>query len=259
MEHVTGQRVRARDNRDAGIVKRLEQTQHRRETLRDRRPALSAGTSSAPLSIARRTCGGKRGTISSRPGVIAVGSPQKSAFEGAHRRIEHGVMLFQKIDELAHLGFVRREFARALGDLDEAIAIARFLHFRKEEIQLDEIKMLDLIRAAFDELARRHERRHVPAHPHPARVRMIGDDRNQLRFDGGINLDLDIAVVGIPIDVLDRLLGGVDPHLGRTGEFSGAIDDSGFQNARAKLAAVVEARDALQESYRCRSPCRARW
>jgi hypothetical protein len=31
MEHVTGERVRPRDNRDAGIVKSLEQTQHRVE------------------------------------------------------------------------------------------------------------------------------------------------------------------------------------------------------------------------------------
>ena len=41
-----------------------------------------------------------------------------------------------------------------LGHLDEAIAIARFLYFRKEKVQLDKIKMLDLIGAALDELAR---------------------------------------------------------------------------------------------------------
>ena len=50
--------------------------------------------------------------------------------------------------------FIRRELARVLGHLDKAIAIARFLYFRKEKIQLDKIKMLDLIRAALDELAR---------------------------------------------------------------------------------------------------------
>ena len=54
-------------------------------------------------------------------------------------------------------------------------------------------------------------------------------------------------MVGIPIDVLNRLLGGVDPHLGRTRKFSGAIDDSRFQNARPELAAVVEPRDAFKK------------
>ena len=134
------------------------------------------------------------------------------------------------------------------GHLDEAIAIARFLHFRKEKVQLDEVKMLDLIRAALDELARGHERRNVPAHPHPACMRTIGDDRNQLRFDRGIDLDLGVAVVGVPVDVADRLLGGIDPHLGRAGELPGAVDDAGFQNARAKLAAVIKARDALEKT-----------
>ena len=32
-------------------------------------------------------------------------------------------------------------------------------------------------------------------------MRMIGDDWNQLRFDGRIDLDLDVAVVGVPVDV----------------------------------------------------------
>ena len=184
----------------------------------------------------RRICGGKRGTISSRPGVTAVGIAAEQPFEHAHRRIEHGVMLLQELDELAHLGFVRREFARALGDFDEAIAVARFLHFGKEEIQLDEIDVLDFIGAAFDELARRHERRHVTAHAQPARVRTIGDDRHQLRFDRRIDLDLRVAVIGVPIDVLDRFLGRVDAHLGRAGELAGAVDDAGFENARPELA-----------------------
>ena len=50
--------------------------------------------------------------------------------------------------------FVRREFAGVLGHFDEAIAITRLLHFRIEKVELDEIEMLNLIRAVFDELAR---------------------------------------------------------------------------------------------------------
>ena len=33
-----------------------------------------------------------------------------------------------------------------------------------------------------------------------------------------------------------------------TGELAGAVDDAGFQNARAELAAVIKARDALQKT-----------
>ena len=79
---------------------------------------------------------------------------------------------------------------------------------------------------------------------------MISNDRNQLGFDGGINLDLRVAMVGIPIDILNRLLSRIDAHLGGPGELSSAVNDAGFQYARPELAAIIEARDALQESIR---------
>ena len=144
-------------------------------------------------------------------------------------------------------GLVRREFARVLGDLDEAVAIARLLDFRIEEIELDEVEMLDFVGAAFDELLRRHERRHVSADAKAARVRAIGDDRHELGLDRRVDLDLHVAVVGVPVDVLDRFVGRVDAHLGRPGELAGAVDDAGLQHARTDLGAGVETRDALQE------------
>src|SRR5262245_50905495 len=76
-------------------------------------------------------------------------------------------------------------------------------------------------------------------------LRLIGDHGDKFGFDRGINLHLDIAVIGIPIDVLDRLLRSVDSHLGWAGKFPGSIDNSGFQNARAKLGAIVVTSDAL--------------
>ena len=57
-------------------------------------------------------------------------------------------MLLQELDELAHLGFVRRKFARVLGDFDKAIAIACFFHFRKQKIQFDKIDVLDFVSAS---------------------------------------------------------------------------------------------------------------
>src|SRR6476660_7676477 len=79
---------------------------------------------------------------------------------------------------------------------------------------------------------------------------MVGNDRNHLEFDGGINLDLRVAMVGIPIDDLNRLLGCINSHLGRASEFSSSIDDAGFENAWPELAAIIEAGDALEESVR---------
>src|SRR5215475_11493590 len=57
-------------------------------------------------------------------------------------------------------------------------------------------------------------------------------------------------MVGIPIYILSRLLGGIDAHLGRPGELASAVDDAGFQNARAELGAIIETRHTLQEAIR---------
>src|SRR5439155_21622457 len=114
----------------------------------------------------------------------------------------------------------------------------------------DKIEVLNFLSSAFNELARRNEGGDVPAHPLSPGMRMIGDNRNQLRFDRGINLNLRVAVVRVPIHVLDRLLGGADPHLRRTGQLSGAVDDSSLQDSGSKLTGVVEARDALQKAVR---------
>src|SRR5205085_11823934 len=55
-------------------------------------------------------------------------------------------------------------------------------------------------------------------------------------------------MLGVPIDVLYRLLGSIDTHRGRAGQLSSAVDDPGFENARAEFLAIVEAGDALRET-----------
>jgi len=107
----------------------------------------------------------------------------KQPFKSAHCWIEYRVMLLEERNELAHLGFIGREFARVLGDLDKTVAIARLFDFGKQEIQFDEIEMLNFISAALNELPRRHKGRHVTADAQPMRMRAIGDDWNQLGFD----------------------------------------------------------------------------
>src|SRR5205823_11060709 len=88
-----------------------------------------------------------------KPGCHYRRVAAKQPFEDAHGRIEHSVMTLEELDELAHFGFVRREFARVLGDLYKAVAVARLLDLGKQKIQFDEIEMLDFIRAVLDELA----------------------------------------------------------------------------------------------------------
>src|SRR5215468_368657 len=90
----------------------------------------------------------------------------------------------------------------------------------------------------------------MTAYPKPARVGTIGNDRNQLGFDGGVDLDLRIAVIGIPIDIFLGLLSHIDAHLGRPGELASAVNNAGFQNTRAEFCAIVETRDALRENIR---------
>ena len=87
-------------------------------------------------------------------GCDRAGVSAKKTFENAYCRIEHGVMLPEKADEVAHVGFVGSKFAGALGNLGKAISIAGLFHFRKQEVEHDKIKMLDFISTAFDELPR---------------------------------------------------------------------------------------------------------
>ena len=147
------------------------------------------------------------------------------------------MVALEEINEIPHLGLVRRELPRALRHLDEAIAVPRFLHFWKEEVQLDEVDVLNFIGAVLDELPRRHERGHMAADAHPAGVRAIGDDRDELRFDGRIDFHLDVAVVGVPVDGLDRFFGGVDTRFRGAGQLAGPVDEAGFENPRPQLPA----------------------
>src|SRR5437867_3641502 len=153
VKHVTGQGVRTRDDRDASIVKRFQQAKHRRERIMiGRLFALWNFERSAqhrPPNLRRETWHDVL-----KPWSDYGRIPAKQPFENVHGRIEHSLMLLEKRNELADFRFVRREFARELGDLDKAVAIARLLHFGEQKIQFDKVEVLDFISATLDELAR---------------------------------------------------------------------------------------------------------
>src|SRR5262249_21355082 len=81
-------------------------------------------------------------------------------------------------------------------------------------------------------------------------MRVIRNNRDKLRLHRRINLDLGVTVVRIPIDVFNRLLSSVDPHLGRSSKLARTVDDSGLQDSRTELGAIVESRDALEKFIR---------
>src|SRR5262245_26597512 len=57
-------------------------------------------------------------------------------------------------------------------------------------------------------------------------------------------------MVGIPIYILRRLLSRIHTHLRRPGKLARAVNDAGFQYARAELRAIIETGHTLQESIR---------
>src|SRR5205807_9814891 len=63
------------------------------------------------------------------------GVSAKKTFENAYCRIEHGVMLPEKADEVAHVGFVGSKSAGALGNLGKATWMGGSFHFRKQEVE----------------------------------------------------------------------------------------------------------------------------
>src|SRR6266536_640006 len=151
VKRVAGERIGSWNNRHAGIINFFEQEQHCREG-----PVVSrlfvwwnlkrAAPHRAPY-LRRKTrhnfCQARR----DRAGIAA-----KKRFENVYGRIEHGAIVPEEINELAHFGCVRRKFPSVLSDFGKSIAIARFLHFRKQEIEHDKVQVLDFVSAAFDEL-----------------------------------------------------------------------------------------------------------
>src|SRR6266576_3229592 len=99
-------------------MQRLKQAQHRRECFAIRVLLIRRDFERAAAHIAANLGRKSRDNVFEARrdrGRIAT----EKSLEGDHRWIEHGVTLLEEIDELADFGFVRREFASALCDLDE--------------------------------------------------------------------------------------------------------------------------------------------
>ena len=94
--------------------------------------------------------------------------------------IEHGVMLREVRDELVHLRLVGRELARVLGDLDEAVHVARLLDLSNRKLSSMKLRCWISSAPASTNCRARHERRHVAADAQAARVRAVGDQRHEL-------------------------------------------------------------------------------
>src|SRR4029077_17564640 len=81
----------------------------------------------------------------------------------------------------------------------------------------------------------------VSADSHAVGVRHLGDLGDKFGLYGAIDLDLDVAQLGVAVDVVFGFLFGVGKDLGGALEGAAAVDKSGFQHAGTDLGAVVEA------------------
>src|SRR2546430_17414891 len=101
MEHVTGERIGPGNDGDARVVQRLEQAKHGGECFTVSSLLLlwcfKRAAAHGPANLRRKARNDLFQSGSDR-GRIAT----EETFECYHRGIEHGVMLFQKVDELTH-------------------------------------------------------------------------------------------------------------------------------------------------------------
>ncbi len=130
---------------------------------------------------------------------------------------------------------------RVLGDGGEPRRGAGVLDRVEQEVQEDEVLVLDLVGAVADELLRGHEGGDVPRHAHAVLVGGAREDRHQLRFDGAVDLELDVAVTGVGLHRGLRLPGGVHLVLDRRAVRAGAVDDAGQDHPGPDGGTVVEA------------------
>ena len=136
----------------------------------------------------------------------AAGPIQHHRLEDAQRQIEGGVPLLQEPHERAHLGGGQIQLTRAPRRLEEARRRPRVLHLG-HEVEQEHVDVLDLVVPLLHRLLRNHERRDVSRDSQAPPVRLGRHHRNQLRLDRAVQLDLDEAVVGIPIHPAQRFLG----------------------------------------------------
>src|SRR5213592_1384033 len=125
VECVSRQRIGSRNHRHARVINCRKQAQHRWESI-----AISCLfvwrnlECTAPHRAPHLRWKTRHDFFQS--GRNCAGIAAKKRFKDVYRRIEHGVMVLEKIDELAHFGFVPSKFAGALSDFCETIAVARF-------------------------------------------------------------------------------------------------------------------------------------
>src|SRR5258708_20824747 len=66
---------------------------------------------------------------------------------------------------------------------------------------------------------------HVTAHPQPALMRLLNNDRNELAANGAVDLDLLVFKIGVAVNGGAGLLLCVDEHLGWAGQRSTPVYD----------------------------------
>jgi hypothetical protein len=171
-------------------------------------------------------------------GSRAIGA---HAFEDRQGRIEHRLVLLQKADEVLDPLRCGIDLGGVRGDFGESQTTACVFNGIEHEIQENEIHVLDFVRAIFDELLCRHERRDVPAHAHAMVMSHLGYLGDKLGLDGAVDFHLHVAKLGVAVDVVFGFLFGICENLGGSLIGTAAIYEPGFQHPGSDLRTIVEA------------------
>ena len=163
--------------------------------------------------------------------VGLAGAMADHGIEHRHRGVHHDPALGEELQEIPDCVAFQVQGAGLVAIEIEADLGARVLGLAGQEVEKHHIDVLDLVEAVPNRLLRRHESGDVAADPEPPGMGKLGERTDPVRRDGAVELDLDIAVVGIPGDHLLGRLQRVD-GAGR-GEGAGLVDEAGVVDAGA--------------------------
>ena len=167
--------------------------------------------------------------------ALAVALAQK--VEGGQRRVDDDLAIHQRTDERLDARPVEIERGRAGSRQVEPLQRAGVGAVVDEEVQHHLVDVLQFVVAGVDDVLRTHEGGPVPADAQPALVRVGHRVPQVLPREAVVDLDLRIAVGGVPVDRALRAfeVGHHEPVACRVGAL--ALEEARRDDTRAEQSA----------------------
>ena len=214
-------------------------------------------TSVGLLRQARWFAIGKWSATGASARVHVAGLLRVGALEGRERRVDHGLVVDEELDEVAHLLRVEIDGAGALADQVEAQDRARVRVRVRDEVQHHLVDVLQLVVALAHDALGARESRHVAADAQAPRMGVGRDRLGPLGLDRVVELHLAVAALGVPVDRVLRFLHVVHDEAAARGKGALALDVARGLDVRPDRACPRRCRPAAARGRRCRCPCRA--